>query len=391
MKSLLEQLPGVGEVSVHGSGRYDSGYVWRITFHTNFGDLPELEVVSHLNGTEVNITVDEIIKGSLDQFQILRANYFSTIEGSSQLRLSSNSINAICHEDCSFEFTKDTTPSIVDVQPSSGSIGTIFTITGNGFNPILEDNTVIIGDNECTVISASDTQLLCKSGPLYAGENPVSVNSAMKGNASGLFFVRGQLKVHSMYPLEAGFGGGSVLSIYGEGFRTGDTLVEFDDGFCEPITETHDKIECIIPPLYYELYSNSTDEYEDSDIEETITSLVYVHVGEETLRLSSNFTYVKSFTPQIFYVIPELVSAAISKPVRIVGEGFSSIKEDISLSIGTEQYEIVSATDTEIEFITQPTAPGIFPLVVNIAYRGIPLEETLFSFDFSLADRKSVV
>ncbi len=49
--------------------------------------------------------------------------------------------------------------SIVDVSPGGGIVGTTVTITGEGFSPSAQENTLLLGDRELTVLSATDTSI----------------------------------------------------------------------------------------------------------------------------------------------------------------------------------------------------------------------------------------
>lgn len=63
---------------------------------------------------------------------------------------------------------QETTPVITSVSPSSGSQGTLITLTGSGFNPDPEAHAVALTDGlsgvEVEVLAATSTQLLCRLG-----------------------------------------------------------------------------------------------------------------------------------------------------------------------------------------------------------------------------------
>jgi hypothetical protein len=64
LKTGLESLQTTGIVSVTRSiAPVDFGYVWTVTFETNVGDLPDLELTSSLTGTSISSDIDEHIKG----------------------------------------------------------------------------------------------------------------------------------------------------------------------------------------------------------------------------------------------------------------------------------------------------------------------------------------
>ena len=72
--------------------------------------------------------------------------------------------------------------SVTEINPTTGSIygGTLITITGNNFSPIINQNQVFIGDvinNICDIISSSFTQIVCQTrvAPAGALKGPQSV------------------------------------------------------------------------------------------------------------------------------------------------------------------------------------------------------------------------
>ncbi len=55
-----------------------------------------------------------------------------------------------------------TPSSITDLSPASGPVNTLVTITGNGFGPTVNDNTVLFNGEPSEIISASSTQIVAK-------------------------------------------------------------------------------------------------------------------------------------------------------------------------------------------------------------------------------------
>ncbi|MGQ0828457.1 MAG: LamG-like jellyroll fold domain-containing protein [Bacteroidota bacterium] len=67
-------------------------------------------------------------------------------------------------------------PTITSFTPSNGSIGTIVTINGTGFNPTAANNTVFFGATKALVLSATAVQLTVQV-PLGATFEPISVTN----------------------------------------------------------------------------------------------------------------------------------------------------------------------------------------------------------------------
>ena len=78
-----------------------------------------------------------------------------------------------------FEFT--TLPTLKSVSPNSGNTGGQFlTLTGTGFSPSMENNTVTVDGNDCKVTSATNDQIKCT-----LAEKNSSLSSQISTNSSG--------------------------------------------------------------------------------------------------------------------------------------------------------------------------------------------------------------
>ena len=67
-----------------------------------------------------------------------------------------------------------TLPSVTGLNPSSGPVGTVVTISGNNFGGAAADNLVYFGDVKANISSASATQIIC-TVPIGASFAPLSV------------------------------------------------------------------------------------------------------------------------------------------------------------------------------------------------------------------------
>jgi len=85
-----------------------------------------------------------------------------------------------------------TPPTITSIYPSSGDPGSQITITGSGFNPVANQNIVLISNRHAVVISASPTQLVVEipSG-LTAGTYQVTVSTNGQTSNAGSVSVGG--------------------------------------------------------------------------------------------------------------------------------------------------------------------------------------------------------
>jgi hypothetical protein len=85
-----------------------------------------------------------------------------------------------------------TPPTIASINPSSGEHGSQITITGTGFNPLANQNIVLIGNRQAVVISSSSTLLVVEipSG-LPTGTYPITVSTNGQTSNAGSISVGG--------------------------------------------------------------------------------------------------------------------------------------------------------------------------------------------------------
>ena len=116
----------------------------------------------------------------------------------------------------------------------------------------------MIGDVQCSVTSATATQITCA-----AGQNPIGTynltlsvlgkGSAIINNPQTLSF---QLTASSMSPLIGTIGGGNLLAINGTGFIS-SCVVTVDGNNCVVVNATYSLITCIVPSNVIQLNSFS--------------------------------------------------------------------------------------------------------------------------------------
>eukprot|EP00761_Pharyngomonas_kirbyi_P010107 gb/GECH01010125.1/.p1 GENE.gb/GECH01010125.1/~~gb/GECH01010125.1/.p1 ORF type:complete len:3495 (+),score=610.83 gb/GECH01010125.1/:1-10485(+) len=387
LKLDLERLMEVptDSLSVNGHGNFKEGYKWTITFKNLFGDIPNLEAFPlNLNGTDADVRVNELVQGTFDQFQVLNLDYFTTIEQTPQLRVWSNSINAVCLDSCDFEFTEISTPFASQISPQNGTLNTTFTIKGQGFSADANENSVNIGDSECLIIQVNETEIKCQGGQISGGENEVSVHVTNKGYAKSDLTVNGIVRVDKIYPLESGFGGGVTITIEGIGLNADNTLLVFDhNDICEPVLVTFDKLECIVPPVD-ELppipMNDTSSSTEDIDV------TVYIDIDGIEYELEENFIYVFDETPLVYDVYPSIASAALENSVTITGDQFGSEKDKIEIQLDNYTFSPLSVSNNEIMFKTKPIPPGDYLVKVFKENIGLSFEEPTLHLELEVSD-----
>ena len=116
----------------------------------------------------------------------------------------------------------------------------------------------MIGDVQCSVSSATATQITC-----VAGQNPIGTyNLTLSVLGKGLAIINNpqtlsfQLTASSMSPLIGTIGGGNILTINGTGFIS-SCVVTVDGNNCVVVNATYSLITCIVPSNVIQLNSFS--------------------------------------------------------------------------------------------------------------------------------------
>jgi len=85
-------------------------------------------------------------------------------------------------EGYSFIYEVEETPTITSISPRMGTAmgGTLVTLTGTGFSPLAENNTVTINTFDCAVVFSNETVIQCETSPRWSYE-PTSLSVHVEG------------------------------------------------------------------------------------------------------------------------------------------------------------------------------------------------------------------
>merc|ERR1719199_1685349 len=165
---------------------------------------------------------------------------------------------AVCADgSCGFQYNASFTPEIVSAELGVG--GTALTVVGSGFTADpASDNTVTVGGVDCSVTSATSTELACTLGSALsvAGSYLVSVNVAGNGDA--------QLAVNSTVSdvtvaiaatvtgidvASGSYGGGLSVTLSGTGFNSEatDNSVTICGEPCPVTAASPTSVTCAVP------------------------------------------------------------------------------------------------------------------------------------------------
>ena len=138
---------------------------------------------------------------------------------------------------------------ITTISPSSGSIhgGQTITIAGGGFTDNIEMTQVKIGDTNCTVLTASPSEITCTTAPCgeSCGDLLVSTwNGASQASSSDYSYLSASSPVVTSVSAS-----GSTLTITGTSLGSSSSTVMLADSACPVSAGSDTSITCTLPSL----------------------------------------------------------------------------------------------------------------------------------------------
>ena len=226
---------------------------------------------------------------------------------------------------CSVVYSVAHTPVVSEVTPSSliGLDPISLDITGQLFADSVDDNVVMVGDNECEVMSATPTLLQCSLDALPAGNYVLTVtvcpvtptmDSYCPGHANvAIDALTSPGEIISVSPLQGSVAGGTQLTISGRGFSTDSSVVSVSLGDQECIisSASYSQIECTTT-------ANSAGTY---------NVMVTSHGVTYPVNSNQNYTFSMAMTPMITSVTPNngQVGTIVMLEGTNFGDGTSSV------------------------------------------------------------------
>jgi hypothetical protein len=117
-----------------------------------------------------------------------------------------------------------TPPVVFSVLPSQGSGGggILITVNGVNFSPECSENSVFMGPTKCPISSCNQTQICCTLSPSVSSMTNVTVYVDGVGisEPSNQSMFEYLFKINDVNPKLVGLGGGSILTVTGEGLET---------------------------------------------------------------------------------------------------------------------------------------------------------------------------
>ncbi len=241
-----------------------------------------------------------------------------------------------------FTYSLVHTPILSDLSVLYPTGGEDITISGSmfGMHPQVQVTSIVEGteeggtDDECALISYSDTEINCTLPFKSAGEYQVVVVVENLGvamaDADGGNILTYSLMVDNFSPTMAGHGGGIVLTVNGHGFPTlsGEQnsidniiTVTLCDVPCSIIDSSLTVISCTL--------SRSRREYTHRSCNVTVAHNNVVSISED------QFDFVEALTPTLTSITPSVGGTAGGTRVILRGSGFlppGSEADDLEVS-----------------------------------------------------------
>ena len=292
-------------------------------------------------------------------------------EGSTDIIVTSNGVE---FPPVSYTFTISSTPSINSISPQSGSGEMTLILTGSNFG---NSPTVKVDKNECAVSASSLSSITCVLSAIPGGDYNVIVYNSDLGLSNNDVIYSSSLTMASISPSFGSFGGGSLLTIMGEGFDSVNfPSVNVCGASCAVQTVSDTELTCLTP-------SNSGSGSVECNVELEQTA------GSST-SLTNAFSYESSLTPQVTEVSPRRGGTGGGTPITITGSGFavSGNKVMIDGSI----CDITSESSTEIKCLTNKHDGCIeITVTVDVPSQGYAQSSDVDSTTFYYIDRWSSV
>ena len=239
-----------------------------------------------------------------------------------------------------FTFASCLTAEITEVSVYSGSAAgnssavmgygsAALNISGSGFSSVQCENRVRVGDSDCIVTAASESEILCDvdmatitslqphTVTVNVENNGEAVQKVSEDTAGKLYVVP---RVVSISPTVGSWAGGSILTLTGSGLNPHDGIVTVNFGEppfqkgCAIVEVTATKIACQVP------------DHRDQKVADEKTVVIDIYFSGQMVRgeveAASDFTFSAASTPTSEAASPAQYSAATD--IEVTGSGFGS-------------------------------------------------------------------
>ncbi|NXD15876.1 PKHD1 protein, partial [Nothocercus nigrocapillus] len=333
--------------------------IWTLTWKTKTGDLPNVINVSDENLTGLNPTVTSrvVYDGGVFIGPIF-GDMLATFNNNTQVVVVVNDVLANCSGSCSFQFSREMTPLVSEVEYLSddGSQATIV-IWGTGFTEEKPAVRVEVNNSTCHVITLNETKLVCQMERLPVGVYRLELlvrpyGFALNTSTGEGIFLRVEPKLVAIEPPRASEIGGLRVALRGTGLE-GINLVLFGSQPC-PISanaRNSTRIECQVP----------SRGMEDAVVPVTLIS------GNLSTTVTNLFQYDPSLNPVVVSLSRNRSGLAGGQELHIGISSFAVYKgSDVKVQVGRLWGQIQTQTDHGVNVTLPALAPGWYNISVII-------------------------
>ncbi|NXN78828.1 PKHD1 protein, partial [Bombycilla garrulus] len=324
--------------------------VWTLTWKKTAGDLPNVISVSaeNLTGLKPTVSTRVVYDGGVFIGPIF-GDMLATLHNQTQVVVMVNDVLANCSGSCSFQFSRELTPMVRDVEYSSGE-GSQATVVlrGAGFGEEQRALQVEVNNRSCRVTALNQTQVVCQVPRLPVGTHPVTLLVAPHGFAVNGTTARGilltvQPTLGAVEPPSTSEIGGLRVTLRGTNLE-GVNAVLFGSQPCPVLEEGRNstRIQCKVP-------SRGT---EDAAVHVTLIS------GYQSTTVTNLFQYDPSLNPALVSLSRNRSGIAGGEELHIGISQFASYQgSDVKVQIGDSWPQIQAQTECGVN-VTLPALPA---------------------------------
>ncbi|NXH48615.1 PKHD1 protein, partial [Dicaeum eximium] len=335
-------------VTRDSSSCYES--VWTLTWKKTAGDLPDVISVSaeNLTGLKPTVSTRVVYDGGVFIGPIF-GDMLATLHNQTQVVVMVNDVLANCSGSCSFQFSQELTPTVRDVEYSSGE-GSQATVVlrGAGFGEEQEALQVEVGRRSCQVTALNQTHVVCQVPRLPVGIHLVTLlvtphGFALSGTAGQGIFLTVQPALRAVEPPSTSEIGGLRVALRGTNLE-GVNAVLFGSQPCPVLEEGRNstRIQCEVP----------SRGAEDAAVHVTLIS------GNQSTTVTNLFQYDPSLNPALVSLSRNTSGIAGGEELHIGISQFANYQgSDVKVQIGDSWPQIQAQTERGVN-VTLPALPA---------------------------------
>ena len=286
----------------------------------------------------------------------------------------------VCTKNCLFQYKDELTPILTSVSHSTNSQGKVeLSFVGQNFPMQTNVYKIDIGEHKCNVFEATKTAVKCSLEPGPAGTYEISFITLNSGEAtqpnSGTLTYDAALNIIGISPKMGSVGGGTLVTVTGEGFYTSvdkweGSPITIAGKPCSVKKSSSDKVVCMT--------SAGTDNLE-GNVEMTVNSV--------TASSSDTFKYDPSLSPQLQSFSPTSGTVKGGGNLTLTGSNFG-IGAYGTVKIGNAACEIVAWSDKKIICTIPPVMHGDHEVIVDVPAKGFAKNSggQTFSVNFKITN-----